>query len=174
MDNEDDHFSRCFAFTLGAEGGYSNNPADPGNWTGGAIGHGELHGTKFGISAAAYPNIDIAGLTQNAAEQIYRRDYWAALHGDELPLAVMLVGFDAAVNAGVRRAALWLQQAAGVAADGVLGPASIMALNNGNPIAIAQEALVRRLDFSTRLPSWQNFGIGWSRRIIALACELGR
>jgi lysozyme family protein len=48
-----DNFPRCFAFTLGAEGGYSNNAADPGNWTGSAIGSGELRGTKYGISAAA-------------------------------------------------------------------------------------------------------------------------
>jgi hypothetical protein len=45
-------------------------------------------------------------------------------------------------------------------------------LNNGNAIAIAREALVRRLDFSTRLPAWQTFGLGWSRRMIALAGEL--
>jgi lysozyme family protein len=172
MDNQADNFPLCFAFTLGAEGGYSNNPADPGNWTGGAIGHGELHGTKFGISAAAYPKLDIANLTQDGAEQIYRRDYWAVLQGDELPMPVAIVAFDAAVNAGPRRAVMWLQQAAGVAADGVLGPASIAALNSSNAIAIAQEALVQRLDFSTRLPSWPNFGLGWSRRIVALACRI--
>jgi lysozyme family protein len=162
-----DNFTRCFAFTLGAEGGYSNNPADPG-----AIGHGELLGTKFGISAAAYPKIDIINLTQDAAQQIYKRDYWAALCGDKLPLPIALVAFDAAVNAGLRRAVLWLQQAAGTGDDGVLGPATIAALNDGNAIALAREALVRRLDFSTRLPAWQNFGLGWSRRIIALAGEL--
>ena len=60
-----DNFERCFAFTLGAEGGYSNNPADPGNWTGGAVGNGELRGTNFGISASAYPQLDIANLTQS-------------------------------------------------------------------------------------------------------------
>jgi lysozyme family protein len=76
------------------------------------------------------------------------------------------------VNAGPRRAVLWLQQAAGTGDDGVPGPATIAALNSGNAIEIAREALVRRLDFSTRLPAWQTFGLGWSRRIIALAGEL--
>jgi lysozyme family protein len=79
-----DNFANCFAFTLGAEGGYSNNPGDPGNWTGGAVGHGEVRGTKYGISASAYPALDIANLTEAQAEEIYRRDYWASLHGDEL------------------------------------------------------------------------------------------
>lgn len=168
-----DNFANCFAFTLGAEGGYSNNPGDPGNWTGGAVGHGEVRGTKYGISASAYPALDIANLTEAQAEEIYRRDYWASLHGDELPLPVALVAFDAAVNAGPRRAVVWLQQACGQPADGVLGPATFAALTRADPVAIAREALVRRLEFSTHLATWPNFGLGWSRRIIALAGKLG-
>ncbi len=167
-----DNFAACFAFTLGAEGGYSDNPGDPGNWTGGSVGNGELRGTKYGISAAAYPSLDIANLTEAQAEDIYRRDYWAALHGDELPLPVALVAFDAAVNAGPRRAVAWLQQACGQAADGKLAPATFNALTQGDPAAIAREALVRRLEFSTHLATWPSFGLGWSRRIIALAGRL--
>jgi lysozyme family protein len=166
------NFERCFAFTLGAEGGYSNNAADPGNWTGGAVGNGELRGTKFGISAAAYPQLDIPNLTQEQAEDIYRRDYWAALQGDSLALPVALVAFDAAVNAGAKRSVTWLQQAAGVAADGVLGQATLAALNAGDPVALAREALVRRLEFSTHLSTWASFGLGWSRRIISLAGQI--
>ncbi len=167
-----DNFARCFAFTLGAEGGYSDNASDPGNWTGGAVGRGELKGTKFGVSARAYPKLDIRNLTEPQAEDIYRLDYWAALRGDELALPLALVGFDAAVNAGPHRAVCWLQQAAGLPADGVLGPTTLAALHAGNPVLLAREALVRRLEFSTHLPSWANFGLGWSRRIIALAGEL--
>jgi len=117
-----DNFSRCFAFTLGSEGGFTENAADPGNWTGGAIGQGALRGTKYGISAAAYPALDIANLTQADAQAIYRRDYWAKLQGDALPLPLAFVAFDAAVNAGLRRSVIWLQQAAGQGADGALGP----------------------------------------------------
>ncbi len=160
---------RCFAFTLGAEGGYSNNAGDPGNWTGGAVGRGELKGTKFGVSASAYPKLDIVNLTQQQAEDIYRRDYWTALRGDELPLPVAMVAFDAAVNAGPRRAITWLQRAAGQPSDGVLGPATLAALNSGNAVLLAREALVRRLEFSTQLATWPSFGLGWSRRMIALA-----
>src|SRR5271165_4946617 len=98
-----DNFARCFAFTLGVEGGYTDNPADPGNWSGGAVGHGELRGTKYGISAAAYPALDISKLSEAEAQEIYRSDFYAPLHGDELALPVAMVAFDAAVNAGLRR-----------------------------------------------------------------------
>ncbi|OYV34179.1 MAG: hypothetical protein B7Z80_21940, partial [Rhodospirillales bacterium 20-64-7] len=103
------------------------------------------------------------------AEDIYRRDYWTALRGDELPLPVAMVAFDAAVNAGPRRAITWLQRAAGQPSDGVLGPATLAALNSGNAVLLAREALVRRLEFSTQLATWPSFGLGWSRRMIALA-----
>ena len=167
-----DNFAHCFAFTLGAEGGYSDNASDPGNWTGGAVGRGELKGTKFGVSASAYPKLDIVNLTLQQAEEIYRRDYWAALRGDELSLPIAMVAFDAAVNAGPRRAVTWLQLAAGQPSDGVLGPATLAALNSGNAALLAREALVRRLEFSTQLATWPSFGLGWSRRIIALAGAL--
>jgi lysozyme family protein len=167
-----DNFSHCFAFTLGAEGGYTDNSADPGNWTGGVVGHGELRGTKFGISAAAYPSVDIVNLTEAMAKDIYRRDYWEQLQGDALPLSLALVAFDAAVNAGPHRAIAWLQQAASKPADGVLGPDTMAALNSGDALKLAREALARRLEFSSRLPNWPTFGLGWSRRILALAGEL--
>lgn len=50
---------RAYAVVLGYEGGFTQDPRDPGNWTGGRIGHGQLRGTQHGISAAAYPNLDI-------------------------------------------------------------------------------------------------------------------
>ncbi|GLR67551.1 hypothetical protein GCM10010909_22320 [Acidocella aquatica] len=167
-----DNFARCLAFTLGAEGGFTDNPADPGNWTGGHAGVGALRGTNFGISAAAYPQLDIANLTEAMAAEIYRRDYWAPLQGDALPLPVALVAFDAAVNAGLRRSVLWLQLAAGVPADGVFGAGTLAAIKTGNALALAREALTRRIDFYARLPGWTSFGLGWSRRVIALAGEI--
>jgi len=168
-----DSFTRCIAFTLAQEGGFSSNAADPGNWTGGAVGSGELRGTNFGISAAAYPSLAIAHLTQAEAEAIYRRDYWDKIAGDELAFPLALVAFDAAVNAGIRRSITWLQLAAGANPDGVLGNATIAALKMGNPQLIAREALARRLEFSSHLPSWGTFGLGWTRRALALAAIIG-
>ena len=71
-----DNFARCLAFTLRSEGGFTDNRADPGNWTGGQVGAGELRGTNFGISAAAYPQLDIANLT-------------AAMAGGDLPQGLL-------------------------------------------------------------------------------------
>lgn len=164
-----DNFTACLAFVLQAEGGYSDNPADPGNWTGGIAGAGELRGTKCGISAAAYPALDIQNLTEQQIEIIYRQDYFMPVHGATLPLPLAMVAFDAAVNAGVRRSIIWLQQSAGVTADGVLGDETLNVLTSGDAVALSGEALARRLDFYARSSEWASFGLGWTRRVLKLA-----
>ena len=87
-------------FTLRCEGGFTVNPEDRGNWTGGEIGVGSLNGTNFGLSAASYPHLNLRDLTHQAAEAIYWRDYWQAIRGDELSAGSDLMVFDHPVNAG--------------------------------------------------------------------------
>lgn len=167
-----DNFLKCLAFTLQAEGGYSDNPQDPGNWTGGAIGCGVLLGTNCGISAASYPSLDIQNLTTDQINAIYRQDYYEAIKADFLPLPLAMVGFDAAVNAGVGRSIRWLQQASGVVVDGIIGPKTLAALNMDDPMVIAVNALACRIDFYAELSTWPNFGHGWVLRTLKLSQEI--
>lgn len=81
-------FPAAFQIVVGIEAGYVNDPDDPG---------GE---TKYGISKRSYPNLDIAQLTLDQAQVIYRRDYWDKLNLDALSWELALVEFDAAVNQG--------------------------------------------------------------------------
>jgi lysozyme family protein len=86
-------FDRAFQIVVGVEGGYSNDPQDPG---------GE---TKYGISRRAYPKLDIKALTLEHARVIYEQDYWNAAGCDRIsnPVLAILV-FDCAVNQGLSRA----------------------------------------------------------------------
>jgi lysozyme family protein len=151
-----DLFDACFEIVIGHEGGYSNDPRDPG---------GE---TKYGISKRAYPQADIRNLTLDGAKAIYRRDYWDKLRCDELHPGIALVLFDAGVNVGVGRAASWAQTAAGVKVDGVIGPVSVAALNRMDPLALITEVHASRIHHHASLPTWGTFGKGWSRRLAAL------
>ena len=107
----DDGFAAALATVLAHEGGYQAMPDDPGNWTGGKIGAGELKGTKFGLSAAAYPSLEIASLTEAEAAAIYRRDWWDRFALARLPAPLAAKLFDAAVNIGIESAARALQRA---------------------------------------------------------------
>jgi lysozyme family protein len=93
-------FEAAFAAVVGIEGRYSTDPQDPGNWTGGAINVGILKGTKYGISARAYPNLDIANLTLDQAKTLYQSDYFEACHCDQMSWERALTVFDCAVNQG--------------------------------------------------------------------------
>jgi len=163
-------FEQAFRIVVGEEGGFTANPADPGNWTGGACGRGACLGTRYGVSAAAYPGTPIATLTLDAARAIYRRDYWDRVQGDGLPPPLALLVFDAAVNNGVGRAVRWLQAAVGVVPDGVLGPRTLAAVGAkaGQGAALLAEFQAQRLAFMAGLPTWRTFGLGWARRLCRL------
>lgn len=91
-------FAIDMTFIFKWEGGYSNDPSDPG---------GE---TNFGISKRAYPNLDIRNLTKQQAQEIYQRDYWNAISGDTLNPSLAAAALDTAVNMGVTRAKQFLSQ----------------------------------------------------------------
>ena len=164
-------FDIAFDIVFGIEGGFGANPADAGNWTGGAVGAGELRGTKYGISAASYPTLDIASITLDQAKAIYRRDYWDKVSGDQLPPTLALLVFDSAVNSGPDRAIMWLQAAVGETQDGVIGPKTMAAVEakRGHGELVQAELEARRIVFLAGLPTWRTFGLGWARRVTSLS-----
>lgn len=141
------------------EGGYANDPRDPG---------GE---TNYGISKRSYPAENIKGMTRARAEAIYKRDFWAKIGGDSLPAGVDVAVFDAAVNSGPRRAAEWLQEVVGVKRDGIIGPDTIRATKAANPRDVIERFSDRRLKFmksskdKNGRPLWPTYGKGWQRRV---------
>ena len=161
-------FDQALGFLIGHEGGFGNESADAGNWTGGAVGKGTLRGTKYGISAAAYPYLDIASLTIDDAAAIYHRDYWMPVRGDDLPPPLALLVFDAAVNNGISRAVRWLQMALGVLVDGRPGPETMAAIARSDVQAVCVEFMALRVAFMGALPTWRTFGLGWARRLCQL------
>lgn len=138
---------------LGHEGGYVNNPKDPG---------GE---TKWGISKRSYPNVDIKNLTRDQAKDIYRRDFWNIVRLSEVYDGVAFQLMDFAVNSGAGNAIRALQRACGVAPDGHWGPISAKALEAMAETDLIMLVLAERLDFMTGLSNWADAGKGWARRI---------
>lgn len=146
-------FDELISRVLSAEGGYVNLASDPG---------GE---TRFGISKRSYPSVDIKNLTREAAIAIYRTDFWGRVQGDKLPRAIAFQALDAAVNHGIGNAVRWLQRAAGVADDGVIGPATLAAIARSDPNDLVLAFNAERLAFYTKLQTFDVFGRGWVNRI---------
>lgn len=146
------NFDTAFDRLIGHEGGYVNNPADPG---------GE---TKFGISKRSYPSLNIKDLTREMAKAIYLKDFWLPLGEDAHP-AIRYQAFDFAVNAGIQTALRKLQQAIGVADDGHFGPISRATLNAMPASAVLFLYNDKRIEFYTSLSTFPTFGKGWMRRV---------
>lgn len=147
-------FDVCFDRVIGHEGGYSNDPRDPG---------GE---TNWGISKRAYPHVDIANLTREGAKALYLSDYWQKMGCDNMPLALAFQVFDFGVNSGVTEAIRELQNLLGIRPDGVVGPVTRINIQNlTDPMKFTVRYMAARLKFMTNCQTWGTFGKGWARRI---------
>lgn len=157
-------FLKALQVLLKAEGGYVNDPADAG---------GE---TNYGITKKSYPMEDIKHITMDRVKDIYKRDYWDKVKGDEIKdqkSALMI--FDFAVNAGVNTAVKLLQSILGLTQDGILGPMSIFSLNAADPVLFLREYASGRVSFYEmivkRKPINQKFLKIWLKRIADILKE---
>lgn len=154
------NFDAAFDRVIAHEGGLSDDPQDPGGLT------------KYGISQRAYPDEDIRGLTIMRARELYRRDYWDRVQGDQLPAWIAGQVFDAAVNSGIKQASIWLQKAVGAQPDGIIGAKAIATARRADPGTAVARFNALRLQFMTDLPTWPRFGRGWARRIASNLLEV--
>lgn len=137
------------------------------------VGEGILKGSKYGISAASYPNLDIASLTIEQAKQIYLSDYWNKHRIGEMPPEVRWHIFDGVVNTGpggakADGAIRWLQRAVGVDDDGKVGPKTLSACSALPAHKLIARYYGQRLHFLTstmNLVIWQSQGRGLVNRV---------
>ena len=154
-------FDACMPFIFKAEGGYSDNPADPGG------------PTNYGITLAtlrAYegdPNLtaeDVKKLTPAVAKEIYRTAYWNRMQCGALPVGLDLEVFDFGVNSGPAESVKTLQKIVGVTQDGSIGPITLAAVRQFNVGDLIGRFAQARLAFyqSLNMPEFEQ---GWATRV---------
>lgn len=154
------NFDAAFDEVIKHEGSFVDHPLDKGG------------ATRWGVTEAVARENGYEGKMQDfpieLAKRIYRDSYWAPIRADLLPPVVRYAVFDAAINSGVRRAVIWLQEAVGAKADGIIGPQTLALVRDTNHEKLLRVYLSRRLAFMASLSNWPAFGRGWARRIAAL------
>ena len=155
-------FKKAFNYVLKNEGGYVNDPTDPGKET------------KYGISQRSYPNLNVRQLSLKDAEKIYFCDYWLKGKFEQIPdenVATQL--FDLSVNLGIRATTIVLQRALrsvgiNVQEDGLFGPVTLSGVIFSEPsillAAIKSEAAGYYRLIAAKNPSQQRFLNGWLNR----------
>ena len=159
------NFDIIFERVIGHEAGFTDNPRDPGNWTGGNEGEGELKGTKWGIAANTYPQLDIKNLSKDQARSIYYEDWFVALKLYRFTSAMQYQMFDAAFNHGMRNASKIFQRAVGSKDDGIIGPKTLQASTEMDESDILLKFNAERVRFYTSLSTFKTFGKGWMNRV---------
>lgn len=160
-------FDKAFELVVGVEGGYVNDPNDPG---------GE---TIYGITRRDHPDLWVGGPpTLAQAKGRYMRDYWAPLSCGDMPWPLGALVFDAAVNQGVKKAAVTLQKALRVKQDGRIGPVTLAAARAAfsrpeyRRELLARFMALRGLSYvGTR--NFNLYGEGWFWRLFHLAFSVG-
>jgi lysozyme family protein len=155
------NWSNSFNLMLKSEGGYVNNPADPGGMT------------NLGVTKATWENwvgrasdeAEMRNLTPEKVEPLYKKKYFDAVRGDELPVGLDYLLFDFAVNAGAGRAIKTLQSAVGVTPDGGFGPMTMAAVQAIDPKELIESFSQAKEDFYRSLPTFATFGRGWLNRV---------
>lgn len=155
------NWQKSFELMLKSEGGYVNNPADPGGMT------------NLGVTKATWENwvgresdeAEMRNLTPEKVEPLYKKKFFDAVRGDELPVGLDYLLFDFAVNAGAGRAIKTLQSAVGVTPDGGFGPMTMAAVQAIDPKELIERFSQAKEDFYRSLPTFATFGRGWLNRV---------
>jgi lysozyme family protein len=141
------------------EGGYTNDPVDPGGATNWGI-------TIFDARKYWKPNADandVRNMPKSVASDIYRKHYANPMRYDDLPAGFDYSVLDAAINSGVGRAPQWAAKSLGISAktiNDVVAPANAAA----DKVSLIQKYWAVRLSFLHGLKTWSHFGGGWGRR----------
>ena len=161
------NWKQSFELMLQSEGGYANHPSDPGGRT------------NLGVTQATWENwigrqsdeSEMRSLTSDKVEPMYRKKFWDAVRGDELPTGIDYLMFDFAVNAGAGRAIKTLQTSIGVAADGAFGPITMAAMKSFEPVKLIERFSQAKEDFYRSLNTFNVFGKGWLNRVERVRAE---
>ncbi len=167
-------FHNALTFILRWEGGFVDDPDDPGGRTNKGVTQKTYNRwrQKHGLDPA-----DVLYIDAEEVDQIYAEGYWVPPHCPELARNLDLIQFDTAVNMGVRRAVMILQEGLGCKADGQFGPITTKAAHDCDPEAVMKvycdirECFYRRL--VERKPRLKKFLRGWLNRLNSLRAEVG-
>lgn len=161
-------FEHALAHVLEMEGGYSDDPYDPGGPTNLGITlktYAEWKRVALTDASRATLKAELKRISPEAVRDIYLARYWAPANCAELAAPLAFFHFDAAVNHGVVGAMRLLQRAVGTDVDGEIGPNTRAAIAR-LPVedALQRYAEVRRARYRA-LPHFWRFGRGWLNRV---------
>lgn len=166
-------FDLVLPIILRFEGGYVDDPADPGGETNKGITMATFRECSHPLLGLAPSSDHLKGLTDAQAGIIYRSKYWQPIHGDEMEMQELAnIVCDFYVNAGTHATCL-LQQIirddhGAVVCDGCIGPGTLQALHNLSQEAVYRAYKAGRIAYYREIGQrYPQFVQGWLQRVAA-------
>jgi lysozyme family protein len=132
----------------------------------------DIKGVKLPKSGtAAYNRLvdDLKALSPDDIKEIYKRDYWDAVRGDDLPPGVDFAVADFGLNSGPSRAAKYLCRCLGLKQSGTLNNEAIQAAKRTDTDDLVNTYCDARAEFLEGIvrlsPSQAKFRKGWLSRV---------
>jgi lysozyme family protein len=141
------------------EGGYTNDPVDPGGATNWGI---TIFDARKYWQAGATP-AEVKAMPKDVASAIYRKHYAEPLRYDDLPAGFDYSVLDAGINSGLGRAVPWAGKALGAPVKSI-DDVVPLAVQAPDKVALIQKYWATRLSFLHGLRTWGHFGPGWGKR----------
>lgn len=163
-------YNSCLSCVLGLEGGYTDDPNDPGGATNLGITQNEYDAWR---TAQGLPTQSVELITDDEANTIYYNNYWVPMNCAALPAGLDCAVFQAGVNIGPATAVEMLQGILNVTADGVVGPATLAAITPANTSSVIAAFLAAQQNYYQSLAqtnsSEASFLDGWMNRVASTA-----
>ena len=154
-------FKECLDFVLKSEGGYVNNPSDPG----GRTNLGVTQKVWEEYTGHAADEKTMRSLTPEKVAPLYEQRYWRPTYCEVLPRGLDLLVFSMGVNAGTGRSVKLLQSSLGCVADGVIGPRTMGLIKSADVTDLIKRFSEARRNYYKSLKTFSVFGKGWLNRV---------
>ncbi len=156
--------ARFQAFTdevINIEGGYVNDPDDPGGET--KYGITKRLATSFGYQK---PMIN---MTKDDAKELYRKAFWNGSLASSVMNDAAFNLYLLSIHSGSKQAILILQRAIGVKDDGIAGIETMNAISNASQSLLIEALCYRTLDFYVIISPKTRYKYiqGWRNRLLA-------
>jgi lysozyme family protein len=164
-----ENFEQSFNLVIKSEGGFTNDQRDTGNH----LPDGRQGSTMLGCTQANWEAYvghqvtqdDMKKLTKEDVKPLYKKNYWDAVHGDDLPTGLDYAAFDFAINAGPAASRKMIQRALGVEADGAFGPITMAMIQKADAKDLMHKFSEAKTNFYKSLSNFNVYGTGWLRRV---------
>jgi hypothetical protein len=160
------NYKPSLSLVLAHEGGYVNHPKDPGGPTNKGVTQ-RVYDAYRKLHGLAVQSVKLIAADELA--ELYKKQYWCLVRGDDMPAGLDYAVFDFAVNSGVSRAIRYLQRTVGVNDDAVIGDmtlGAVIAEARKDELGLINRYCANRMAFLRSLGTFPTFGTGWTRRVV--------